>query len=81
MQLHFLLGVIRLKGYHVEHPVNSVVCADDANVADNAGWEVKILPRPAVVARVVHHPHPVLLVHGHLDVVRVPPARITDSEH
>lgn len=78
MQVHFLLGVICLKGYHMEHPVNSVVGADNANVADNAGLEVKILPRPAVVACVVHHPHPVLLVHGHLDVVRVPPARIAD---
>lgn len=57
----------------MEHFVDSIVGSNDANVAHDPGLEVEVLPRAAEVVRVVDHSTPVLLVHGHLDVVGVRP--------
>ena len=51
--------------------VDRVVGADDADVLDNAGGEVEVLPRPAVVLGVVDHTEPVVLVHRQVHHVRV----------
>jgi hypothetical protein len=53
--------------------VDRVTGADDPDVLHDARLEVQVLPGAARVVAVVDHAHPVLLVHRHLDVVRVRP--------
>ena len=43
--------------------------------------EVEKLPGSAVIFRMVHHSDPVLLVHGHLDVVAVGPLVPVPQQH
>ena len=62
------------EGDEVKAAVHGVSRANDADVADDSGWEVELLPRPAEVLGAVHHCHPVLLVQRDLDVVRVGPS-------
>lgn len=56
-------GVVSLEGDTVKDLVDRVVGADDPDVLDDAGGEVEVLPRPAVVLGVVDHSEPVVLVH------------------
>lgn len=60
----------------MEHLVDGVVGANDSNEPDDSSRKMEVLPRPAQVLGVVHDFDPVLLVHRHLDVVRVTPDSI-----
>ena len=62
-----------LEGNAVEDLVDGVVCSDDPDVADDPWGEVEVLPGAAVVLGVVHHPVPVVLVHGEVHHVGVGP--------
>lgn len=53
--------------------INSVAGTNNLDELHDARLEVQVLPGAAVVVAVVDHAHPVLLVHGHLDVVRIRP--------
>ena len=71
-----LLGVVGFKADHVEDFVDGVVSSHDADVPDNPGREVKVLPRPAQVLGVIDNLDPVLLVHRDFNVVRVTSERL-----
>ena len=60
-----------LEVHAVEHLVGRVLRADDAHERGGRALEAQRLPAVARLVRLVHHSAPLLLVGGHLDVVRV----------
>ena len=49
IELKFPPGVVSLEGDAVKDLVDRVVGPDDANIPDDPGREVKVLPRPAMI--------------------------------
>ena len=81
MQLHHALTPQSLQGDHVENFVDSVVCAHYADELNHPLRKVEGLPAAAMVLGVVHHSHPVALVHAHLDAVGVRPLVPVPEQH
>ena len=73
VNIDILVHEVCLERHKMKHSVDGVVRADDSHIASNAGGEVQELPTTTGVRRVVDYSHPVLVVHRHLDVVRVRP--------
>ena len=66
----------------MEHPVDRVVGAHDAEIADDALGEVELLPGATEKSGVVDDGHPVfVLVHGRLDFVRIRTIVFVPQQH
>jgi hypothetical protein len=68
--------IVREHGFerdNMKHFVHGVICAHDANVSDNTGCKIQILPWAAEVMSMINHTNPVLLVHWDFNVVWVRP--------
>jgi hypothetical protein len=55
----------------MEHPINRIVGSNNFNVPDDSLRKENILPRPAIVSRVITNSDPIYLVHRDLNVIRI----------
>ena len=81
MQLHHTLTPQGLQGHHMENFVDSVVSAHNADKLNHPLRKVEGLPAAAVILGVVHHSHPVTLIHADLDAVGVGPLVPVPEQH